>query len=128
MIQHRLLLPVPEPPKVVLSDDEQIVQLLAMTNKTCLMYYALFPKGSAAPKAADFKSNSLEGNLGYGVVDMTKNTQKLVPHINKAYLQEKTDYDLYLWLTDADGSKSSGVKKVTVTTLDCTPPHRNQYA
>lgn len=104
------------------DDDEQIIQSLVMTNKSCKMYYALLPKGSVAPTVADFKANAVTGNLGYGVVEVTKNTPYLVPKVNSTYLEEQTDYDLYLWLTDPDGRLSSAVKKMTVTTLDRTPP------
>lgn len=105
------------------NDGEQIVQALVMPNKNCRMYYALLPKGSTAPKAADFKANAVTGNLGYGIVDVQKNTPYLVSKVNTVHLEEVTDYDLYLWLTDVDGAKSSAVKKVTVKTLDRTAPH-----
>ncbi len=104
------------------DDDEQIVQALVMPNKNCKMYYTLLPKGSVAPTAADFKANAVTGNLGYGVVELQKNTPYLVPRVNAVYLEEQTEYELYLWLTDADGRLSSAVKKVSVTTLDRTPP------
>ena len=39
-----------------------------MTNKSCQLYYALLPKGSATPRAEDFKSNAITGNLGYGSI------------------------------------------------------------
>ena len=104
------------------EDDEQIVQALVMPNKNCRMYYALLPKGSVAPTTADFKANAVTGNLGYGVVELQKNTPYLVPQINSVYLEEQTEYDLYLWLTDADGRQSAAVKKLTIKTLDRTPP------
>ena len=93
-----------------------------MPTKDCRLYYALLPKGSVAPTAANFKTGSITGNLGYGVVDVKKNTPLLIPRVNTAYLKEETTYDLYLWLNDADNGKSSAVKKLTVTTLDMTPP------
>ena len=105
------------------NDGEQIVQALVMPNKNCRMYYALLPKGSTAPKAADFKANAVTGNLGYGIVDVQKNTPYLVSKVNSVHLEEETEYDLYLWLTDVDGAKSSAVKKVTAKTLDRTAPH-----
>jgi len=104
------------------KDGEQIVQSLVMPNKNCRLYYALYPKGASAPTAADFKANALTGNLGRGVIDVQKNTPYLIPKINTAYLQEETEYVLYLWLCDTDGTKSSAVKKLTVMTLDKTPP------
>ena len=103
-------------------DGEQIVQALVMPNKDCRLYYALYAKGASAPTAADFRANALTGNLGRGVIDVQKNTPYLIPKINTAYLEEETEYVLYLWLCDADGSKYSAVKKLTVMTLDQTPP------
>lgn len=104
------------------AGKEQIVQAMVMPTKDCRLYYALLPKGSVAPTAANFKTGSITGNLGYGVVDVKKNTPLLIPRVNTAYLKEETTYDLYLWLNDADNGKSSAVKKLTVTTLDMTPP------
>lgn len=112
-------------PYAVMTDDdndEQIIQAMVMPNKNCQMYYALMAKGSSAPKPADFKANAVTGNLGYGVVELQKNTPFLIAQVNSVHLKEETDYDLYLWLTDADGTKSSAVKKLTVRTLDRTPP------
>lgn len=110
------------------SDKEQVVQANVMANKDCRMYYALLPKGSVAPKAAEFKANAISGNLGFGTVDLKKNTPMLVSKINSTVLKEETEYDLYLWLTDIDGAKSSAVKKLTVKTLDTTPPHIKSLA
>lgn len=107
---------------VINKDGEQIVQATVMATKSCQLYYALLPKGSSAPSAADFKAAAVSGNLGYGVIDVRKNTQHLLPKVNSSYLKEQTAYDLYLWLNDADNGKSSAVKKLAVTTPDNTPP------
>ena len=104
------------------KNHEQILQAMVMANKNCRMYYALLPKGSAAPTGDDFKANAVSGNLGYGNIMLQKNTPFLIDKVNAGHLDEVTEYDLYLWLTDADGAKSSAVKKLTVKTLDRTPP------
>lgn len=107
-------------------------QLSAMTNKDCEMYYAIYPRGSAAPTANHFLSNSLEGALATGVYDMKKNTP-LVDWLTgtpidggagsiNGILEEETDYDLYLWLNDRDGGLSSAVRKLQFSTVDVTPP------
>lgn len=96
-------------------------QVTAMTTKTCRLYYAVLPKGSTAPTADDFKSNAVVGNLGFGTLDVTKNTPYTF-EVNNVPLEELVDYDLYLWLTDVDGAQSSSVKKLTFTTVDGTPP------
>lgn len=94
-------------------------QAAVMATKSCRLYYAFLPKGSTAPKPADFKSSSISGNLGYGSVDLTKNVPA---YVKTTQLKETTTYDLYLWLSDVDGAKSSAVKKITFTTVDRTPP------
>ena len=100
----------------------QELQAMVMPTKSCQLYYALLPKDSTAPKPADFKANAVTGNLGFGVVDVQKNTPQLVTGINNVTLKEETEYDLYLWLTDYDGVKSSAVKKLTCKALDRTEP------
>lgn len=102
--------------------DEQVAQAMVMANKTCKLYYVLLPKGSVAPTAHDFQTQSLAGSLGHGILDIYKNEQTLLSRINSIPLEEETTYDLYLWLSDADGAKSSAVKKLTLTTKDRTPP------
>lgn len=104
------------------ADGEQVAQVMVMATKDCQMYYALFPRGSVAPTAADFRSAALPGNLGSGIVTLRKNTPFLLSRINTSHLQEQTQYDLYLWLNDADNGKSSAVRRVQFTTKDMTPP------
>lgn len=96
-------------------------QVTVMPTKTCKLYYALLLKGSTAPTAKDFSKGSISGNYGYGILDVTKNTTRTFTVNNKTLL-ELESYDLYLWLNDADGGKSSAVKKVSFTTVDKTPP------
>lgn len=101
--------------------SEQNAQFAVMTTKSCNLYYALLPKGSTAPRAADFKSGSLSGNLGYGVVKMEKNNPAYI-FVNDVTLEEQKPYVLYLWLNDFDGAKSSAVKAVNFVTQDKTNP------
>lgn len=96
-------------------------QVTAMPTKTCRLYWAVLPKGSAAPTASDFKANAVTGNLGFGTLDVTKNTPYSFD-VNSVPLEELESYDLYLWLTDVDGAQSSAVKKLSFTTVDKTPP------
>ena len=96
-------------------------QVTVMPTKTCRLYYALLPKGATAPTGQDFKANSVSGNLGYGTLDVTKNTAYSFD-VNSVPLEELESYDLYLWLTDIDGGQSSAVKKLSFTTVDKTPP------
>ncbi|BAL01186.1 putative surface layer protein [Oscillibacter valericigenes Sjm18-20] len=96
-------------------------EVTVMPTKTCRLYYALLPKNAAAPTAKDFKANAVSGNLGFGSRDVTKNVTDTF-RANRDALEELVGYDLYLWLTDADGAQSSAVKKVSFTTIDGTPP------
>lgn len=101
--------------------SEQDAQFAVMTTKSCELYYALLPQGSTAPRAADFKSGSISGNLGYGSVRMEKNNPAYI-FVNDVSLEEQKPYVLYLWLTDFDGAKSSAVKSINFTTQDKTNP------
>lgn len=96
-------------------------QVTTMATKTCRMYYAVLPKGASAPTANDFKANAVTGNLGFGSMDVVKNTAYTF-RVNSVPLEELESYDLYLWLTDVDGAQSSAVKKLSFTTVDGTPP------
>ena len=96
-------------------------QVTVMPTKTCRLYWAVLPKGAAAPTASDFKANAVTGNLGYGTLDVTKNTEYTFD-VNNVPLEELESYDLYLWLTDVEGGQSSAVKKLSFTTVDKTPP------
>lgn len=108
---------------VVLDDeDEQVVQASVMATKSCQLYYALLPRNAMAPTAATLRAAAVNGNLGYGVMDVEKNVPYLIPQVNTGYLMEETGYDLYLWLNDADNGKSSAVRRLQVTTLDRTAP------
>ena len=96
-------------------------QVTTMATKTCRMYWAVLPKGATAPTENDFKANAVSGNLGFGVLDVTKNVSNTFD-VNSVPLEELESYDLYLWLTDVDGGQSSAVKKLSFTTVDGTPP------
>lgn len=96
-------------------------QVTVMPTKTCRLYYAVLPKGASAPTANDFKANAVTGNLGFGVLDVTKNTSYSF-NVNSVPLEELKSYDLYLWLTDVDNGQSSAVRKLSFTTVDGTPP------
>lgn len=96
-------------------------QVTAMPTKTCRLYWAVLPKGATAPTASDFKANAVTGNLGFGTLDVTKNTEYTFD-VNNVPLEELESYDLYLWLTDVEGGQSSAVKKLSFTTVDKTPP------
>lgn len=105
------------PSMLQIRKDSGQVQL--MPTKSCQLYYAIFPKGSTAPTVMDFKTGSLEGNLGNGVRDVTKNVLEFVTFGN---LQEVTSYDVYLCLIDADQNLNSAVRRLNFTTIDGTPP------
>ena len=97
------------------------VQVSSMANKSCQIYYALYPAGSSAPTAQQFRVGSLGTTVpgGSGVEDVTKNSLWTKTFYG---LEELKTYDLYLCLIDADGSRSSAVRKLTFTAMDGTPP------
>lgn len=106
---------------VMTKTSVDLAQVTVMTNKSCRLYYALLPSGSTAPTANEFKTGAVSGNLGYGSLSVVKNVTHPI-QVNAVKLDEVTKYDLYLWLVDHDGVKSSAVKKLTFTTDDNTPP------
>ncbi len=103
-------------------------QVSVTPTKSCNLYYALYDKGASAPTAKDFRSGSLTGSLGNGVLPVTKNFAEYVNlgdrnfETDQGTLQELAEYDLYLFLSDPDGTKSSAVQKLTFRTADKTPP------
>ncbi len=104
-------------------------QATATTTKNCDLHWALYAQGSTAPTADDFKSGALDGSLDSGIVSgVVKNYPEFIDvghrdlTTDTGTLEELASYDLYMWLNDADNSKSSAVRKLTFTTVDKTPP------
>ena len=105
------------------KETTQVAQITVMPNKSCLLYYALLPAGSKAPTGAELKAGAVSGNLGYGSLDVVKNVNTSI-NVNRIPLQEKTNYDLFLWLTDHNGAKSMAAPvRVTFNIPDETPPN-----
>ena len=110
----------------------EVAQVTAMANKSCTLYWVLLEAGAAPPTASNFKTGSFGGHYGYGLMSVVKNVPVSI-QVNSGRLQEKTGYDLYLWLNDLDGTKNSGVIKVvnasgnasdpSFITPDETPPY-----
>ncbi len=112
------------------------IEATVMATKSCDLYYVLLPGGSTQPQTSEFLSHSFPDPYGYGRVRLIKNAMDSF-QINNidmnldgqperlGELEENKDYDLYLWLTDADGTKSSNIIKVPVKTKDITPPRFN---
>lgn len=98
-----------------------VAQVTVMPTKSCKLYYALLPKGAKAPTTNELKAAAVAGNLGYGMRDVTKNTEAVFT-VNSQRLEELKEYVLYLWLTDVDGINSSAVTSLTFTIPDETPP------
>lgn len=99
-------------------------QVTAMANKSCQLYWVLLKAGATAPTAQSFKSGSFGGNYGYGTKAVVKNVPVSITTNTVPRLQENTDYDLYLWLCDLDGPKSSDVIKVQTSTNAKDPSFR----
>ena len=98
-----------------------VAQVTVMPTKSCKLYYALLPQGAKAPTANEMKAAAVTGNLGYGVRDVTKNTEDVFT-VNSQRLEELKTYVLYLWLTDVDGANSSAVTSLSFSIPDETPP------
>ncbi len=112
------------------------VQATVMASKSCDLYYVLLAKGSTQPQTSEFLSGSFVDPYGFGRIHLIKNTMdsfkvnEIDLNLDDAVdrlgeVEENSEYDLYLWLTDADGSQSSQITKHTVRTKDITPPQFN---
>ena len=106
--------------------SKNIAQVTVMPTKSCKMYFALLPQGAQAPTVNELKAAAVTGNLGYGVRDVTKNTESVF-NVNSQRLEELKSYTLYLWLTDVDGVNSSAVQSLQFTVPDETPPEFVQH-
>ena len=104
------------------STSRTFSQVVVMPNKDCKLYYALLPKGAAAPTEAELKAGAVSGALGYGVQDVFKNVESAF-QVNDMTLEEEETYVLYLWLTDANGVNKSKITSLTFTTADETLPY-----
>ncbi len=131
----------PELTKITMND----AQVAVMPTKSSRLYYAVLPKGAGTPSIAEFKSDAISGDLGTcpdGGIPVTKNVIDFAmisalrdeegeyvkgengETIGK--LEELKSYELYLCLIDPDNGKDSGVKKISFTTVDGTPPELNE--
>ena len=100
-------------------------QVSVMSTKSSMLYYALLPKGAGAPTVNEFKAGAVSGDLGncpVGGIPVTKNVIRILNVCEEGALDENTSYELYLCLIDPDNGKDSGVKRVSFTTVDGTPP------
>lgn len=100
-------------------------QVSVMSTKSSVLYYAVLPKGAGAPTINEFKSGAISGDLGNCPVDgipVNKNVIRILNVCEEGKLEEKVTYELYLCLIDPDNGKDSGVRKITFTTVDGTPP------
>lgn len=109
------------------------LQATVMANKSCDLYYVLLASGSTAPTPNELLSAAFPTPYGYGRLHLIKNTLDSfrITEIDMdldgtpdglGQVKESTAYDLYYWLTDANGEQSSQVQKISVTTKDVTPP------
>ena len=102
-------------------------QVSVMPTKTSTLYYAVLPKGAAAPTIAEFKAGAISGDLGNCPregISVTKNVVSFswITSEESPRLKELESYELYLCLIDPDNGKDSGVKRLSFTTVDGTPP------
>lgn len=115
-------------------------QVAVMPTKNSVLYYAVLPKGAAAPTISEFKTGAISGDLGNcpedgiavkkNIITLKELTDQVLGKdpagqdiiLKDGKLEELKSYDLYLCLIDPDNGKDSGVKKIAFTTVDGTPP------
>lgn len=105
------------------SRTDYFAAIESVATKTCTVYYAVYKKGLPAPTADELRTQTMSGHIKGTNGKM--NVQKNEPHfITVNGLAEKTEYDMYFVLSD--GVNMSGVKKLSFTTGDKTPPEFNE--
>lgn len=107
---------------VVSQLTDSYAQVTVMPNKSCTLYYALLPDGATAPTAVQLRAGagSLTGSLRSGALSVTKNTLDF-PEFSG--LSSGTKYMLYFCLSD--GTRTSAVQTLDVTTVENTTPEFN---
>lgn len=103
------------------SDDPRrcLVRFSACAGKDCVLYWALYRAGNGAPTAAAFRTGALSGSLRHGETALARNDPAA---LEIGALAEKTEYDIFFWLSNADFSAGSYISRVRFTTVDCTLP------
>lgn len=101
---------------------DSYAQIAVMPNKTCTLYYALYPNGATVPTAIQLRAGALTGSIRSGSMGVTKNT---LDFLEFSDLSSDTAYVLYLCLSD--GSRSSSVQTVPVTTVSNNKPEFNIF-
>ena len=105
------------------SRTDYFAAIESVATKTCTVYYAVYKQGLPAPTADELRTQTMSGHIKGTNGKM--NVQKNEPHfITVNGLAEKTAYDMYFVLSD--GVNMSGVKKLSFTTGDKTPPEFNE--
>lgn len=105
------------------SRTDYFAAIESVATKTCTVYYAVYKQGLPAPTADELRTQTMSGHIKGTNGKM--NVQKNEPHfITVNGLAEKTSYDMYFVLSD--GVNMSGVKKLSFTTGDRTPPEFNE--
>ena len=101
---------------------DSYAQVTVMPNKTCTLYYALYYSGVTAPTAVQLRAgrSSLTGSLRSGSMGVTKNT---FDYPEFSDLSSGTAYTLFLCLSD--GSRTSAVQTVAITTPEDATPEFN---
>ncbi len=87
-------------------------------TKDVTIYWGIFPKASQAPTDRELINDRLDGDVGHGKIKRAKKNE--IETFTISGLEEKTEYDLYIVLSD--GENVSAVKKLSATTKDVTPP------
>lgn len=88
-------------------------------DRNCRLYWALYLRDMGHPTAARFQSDDLPGTAAHGWMALSGSQPELVKLDN---LDDETEYDLFLWLTNADFTASSYMRLVNFKTIDSTAP------
>ncbi|MBQ9492599.1 MAG: hypothetical protein IJR54_02570 [Oscillibacter sp.] len=90
-----------------------------VADRPCRLYWALYKHDAGHPTSARFQSGDLPGSESHGMQPMSGNQPYLLQLNN---LLDQMEYDLFLWLSNADFSASSYMRLLNFRTVDSTPP------
>ncbi len=89
-----------------------------MTDKDCSAYWSVLPRNYTAPTERQLKNDDIDGDKDSGSErGLKKNREET---FTATGLNEKTNYDIYIVLTDGDND--SKISKISFMTSDTTPP------
>ena len=97
-----------------------MVRVKVMADRSCRLYWALYKHSSGGYATRDrFATGDLPKSEKNSMMVLSANQSDLV---TLSGLDDQTEYDLDLWLTNTDFTKTSYISRIAFTTIDTTSP------